>query len=120
MVNAAQLPVRMFDFARPGAEAAHPAGIPMVAIKIICGCGQKYAFNVYPLNGQMPAPIQCPVCGMDGTAVANEAIARALGAQPCLLRLNPCPPSIIRRQGRAKKAAGNGGITSWPDGAAHG
>jgi hypothetical protein len=54
----------------------------MVAIKIICGCGQKYAFNVYPLNGRMPAPVQCPVCGMDGTAVANEAIARTLGAQP--------------------------------------
>jgi hypothetical protein len=50
----------------------------MVAIKIICGCGQKYAFNVHPLNGRMPAPVQCPVCGMDGTAVANEAIARAL------------------------------------------
>jgi hypothetical protein len=54
----------------------------MVAIKIICVCGQKYAFNVHPLNGRMPAPIQCPVCGMDGTAVANEAITRALGAQP--------------------------------------
>lgn len=50
----------------------------MVAVKIICGCGQKYAFDVYPLNGRMPAPVQCPVCGMDGTAVANEAIARAL------------------------------------------
>jgi hypothetical protein len=53
----------------------------MVAIKIICGCGQKYAFDVHPLNGRMPAPVQCPVCGMDGTAVANEAIARTLGAQ---------------------------------------
>jgi hypothetical protein len=50
----------------------------MVAIKIICGCGQKYAFNVYPLHGRMPAPVQCPVCGLDGTVVANEAIARAL------------------------------------------
>ena len=54
----------------------------MVAIKIICGCGQKYAFDVHPLNGRMPAPVQCPVCGRDGTAVANEAIARTLGAQP--------------------------------------
>jgi hypothetical protein len=50
----------------------------MVAIKIICGCGQKYAFNVQPLDGRMPVPVQCPVCGMDGTAAANEAIARAL------------------------------------------
>ena len=57
----------------------------MVAIKIICVCGQKYAFNVYPVNGRMPEPIQCPVCGMDGTAVANEAIARALN-NPAAIR----------------------------------
>jgi hypothetical protein len=61
----------------------------MVAIKIICSCGQKYAFDVYPLNGRMPAPVQCPVCGMDGTAVANEAIARTLGAQPMPALNNP-------------------------------
>ncbi len=62
----------------------------MVAIKIICGCGQKYAFDVHPLNGRMPAPVQCPVCGMDGTAVANEAIARTLGAQSA----PPAPQSV--------------------------
>jgi hypothetical protein len=54
----------------------------MVAIKIICGCGQKYAFDVHPVNGRMPAPVQCPVCGKDGTAAANEAIARAFAARP--------------------------------------
>jgi hypothetical protein len=63
----------------------------MVAIKIICSCGQKYAFDVYPLNGRMPAPVQCPVCGMDGTAVANEAIARALGSQPAPPAPQPGP-----------------------------
>ena len=63
----------------------------MVAIKIICGCGQKYAFDVYPLNGRMPAPVQCPVCGMDGTAVANEVIARTLGAQPVPPATQPVP-----------------------------
>ena len=51
----------------------------MVNIKIICGCGQKYSFDVYPFNGRMPAPVQCPVCGMDGTAAANEIMARTLG-----------------------------------------
>jgi hypothetical protein len=61
----------------------------MVAIKIICSCGQKYAFDVYPLNGRMPAPVQCPVCGMDGTVIANEAIARALGAQSAPALNNP-------------------------------
>lgn len=48
----------------------------MVNIKIICGCGQKYSFDVYPLNRRMPAPVQCPVCGLDGTAAANEILAR--------------------------------------------
>jgi hypothetical protein len=54
----------------------------MVNIKIICGCGQKYAFDVFPFNGRMPAPVQCPVCGMDGTAAANEIMARTLGPPP--------------------------------------
>src|ERR1035438_7107501 len=63
----------------------------MVAVKIICGCGQKYAFDVYPLNGRMPALVQCPVCGMDGTAVANEVIARTLGTQPVPPAPQPVP-----------------------------
>lgn len=63
----------------------------MVTIKIICGCGQKYAFDVYPFNGRMPAPVQCPVCGMDGTAAANEIMARTLGAQPVPLALQSKP-----------------------------
>ncbi len=54
----------------------------MATVKIICGCGQKYAFDVQPLNGRMPAPVQCPVCGRDVTAIANEVIERTLGAQP--------------------------------------
>jgi septal ring factor EnvC (AmiA/AmiB activator) len=48
-----------------------------VLVKIVCICGQKYAFDVYPVNGQMPAPVQCPVCGRDGTAVANQIIAQS-------------------------------------------
>ncbi len=60
-----------------------------VPVKIVCSCGQKYAFDVYPLNGRMPSPIRCPVCGVDGTAVANEIIALALKAQPAPLMLRP-------------------------------
>ena len=60
-----------------------------VPVKIVCSCGQKYAFDVYPLNGCMPSPIKCPVCGVDGTAVANEIIAIALKAQPSPLILRP-------------------------------
>jgi len=60
-----------------------------VPVKIVCSCGQKYAFDVYPLNGRMPSPIRCPVCGADGTALANEIIALAIKAQPAPLMLRP-------------------------------
>jgi len=50
----------------------------MMLIKVQCTCGQKYAFDVEPLNGRMPQPVKCPVCGADGTAAANEIIARKL------------------------------------------
>jgi hypothetical protein len=60
-----------------------------VPVKIVCSCGQKYAFDVYPLNGGMPSPVKCPVCGVDGTAVANEIIAIALQAQPSPLIIRP-------------------------------
>lgn len=50
-----------------------------IPVKIICGCGQKYTFDVYPVDGRMPAPVGCPVCGKDGTGTANEIIALALG-----------------------------------------
>jgi hypothetical protein len=53
-----------------------------IPVKIVCGCGQKYAFDVYPENGRMPVPVRCPVCGADGTAVANEIIALTLGLRP--------------------------------------
>ena len=64
-----------------------------VPVKIACGCGQKYAFDVYPLNGRMPSPIRCPVCGADGTAVANEIIARALNKPPPPSPATPPPTS---------------------------
>lgn len=49
----------------------------MTSIKIECGCGQRYAFDVEPVNGQMPYTVACPVCGADGTSVANEVIAQS-------------------------------------------
>ena len=38
----------------------------MIAIKIQCGCGQKYAFDTEPVDGRMSYTIACPVCGADG------------------------------------------------------
>lgn len=48
-------------------------------VKVQCGCGLKYAFDVEPVDGRMPATIFCPKCGGDGTASANEMIAAQLG-----------------------------------------
>jgi hypothetical protein len=63
----------------------------MIPIKIQCGCGQRYAFDVEPVNGRMSSAVACPVCGMDGTAAANEMIAQTLAAQPAA-----APPPITR------------------------
>ncbi len=54
----------------------------MIPIKIECGCGQRYAFDVEPVSGQMPSAVACPVCGADGTAAANAALAQNAPAQP--------------------------------------
>jgi hypothetical protein len=48
----------------------------MIAVKVQCGCGQRYAFDIEPVEGRMPYPVACPACGADGTAAANEIIAR--------------------------------------------
>lgn len=70
----------------------------MITIKIQCGCGQKYAFDVEPAEGGMSAPVACPVCGLDGTAVANQVIAQSLEAvavpaAPGLRLHSPVPPA---------------------------
>jgi hypothetical protein len=61
----------------------------MVYVKIVCPCGQKYAFDVFPVNNQLPSPVKCPVCRADGTAAANEILAQKLAqklvSQPSLL-----------------------------------
>lgn len=51
-------------------------------IKLQCGCGTKYKFEVEPVNGRMPNRAQCPNCGNDGTYEANEIIARKIQYAP--------------------------------------
>jgi hypothetical protein len=63
-----------------------------LAIKVYCDCGQKYAFEVYPLDGRMPVPVACPVCRRDGTAEANRIIARALNGETRQL-----PPASVNQ-----------------------
>jgi hypothetical protein len=52
----------------------------MIPIKIQCGCGQEYAFEIEPLQGKMPNAVECPACGADGTTAANQSIAEQLAA----------------------------------------
>src|SRR5579864_6593970 len=72
----------------------------MIPIKIRCGCGQKYAFDVEPVECAMGYAVLCPVCGVDGTALANELIAERLGAD------SPSAPALrIGRQASAPATA---------------
>ncbi len=66
----------------------------MIPIKIQCGCGQRYAFEIEAVNGRMPHAVACPVCGADGTGVANEYLAE----------FAPVAPQL------AVRAAGGGGL----------
>jgi hypothetical protein len=43
-------------------------------IKLECECGQRFAFEVEPVNSRMPAPVECPACGADRTPAANAVI----------------------------------------------
>jgi len=46
-------------------------------LKVVCQCGQKFKFDVEPVNGQMPFAVNCPACNADGTAAANALLAAA-------------------------------------------
>ena len=43
----------------------------MIELKVHCDCGQKYKFDVEPVNNQMPFTVACPICKQDGTPKAN-------------------------------------------------
>jgi hypothetical protein len=47
----------------------------LIRIKLLCECGQRFAFEVEPINGRMPSPVACPACGTDKTDAANASLA---------------------------------------------
>src|SRR6266481_740327 len=67
----------MADFISAGFSPILITNLTMVPIKIQCECGQRYAFEIEPVNGRMPSAVTCPSCGADGTAAANVAIAQS-------------------------------------------
>jgi len=60
-------------------------------IKIVCGCGQKYIFEVDPENGLMPGSVQCPACGADGTQEANDILTQLFPDAPAE------PPPVVAK-----------------------
>jgi hypothetical protein len=70
----------------------------MAPVKIECECGQRYAFDVEPVDARMPAAIACPTCGADGTPAANESITRhfatAAPVTPVIRMISPAPATI--------------------------
>src|SRR5262245_49113719 len=51
-------------------------------VKVTCNCGTKYKFDVEPVHGRMPMQVNCPSCGDDGTAQANEILRQAFSTRP--------------------------------------
>jgi hypothetical protein len=49
-------------------------------VKVECPCGQRYKFDIEPVNGRMPTTVSCPVCALDGTAVAEAIIQQGLAS----------------------------------------
>jgi hypothetical protein len=69
---------------------------PMVYVKLVCHqCNQKYAFDVLPVNNQMPVPVKCPVCKADGTPAANLFLAqKMMGIMPATPAPQPPVPVV--------------------------
>jgi uncharacterized protein YxjI len=63
-------------------------------IKIQCGCGTKYKFDVEPVNGRLPVAVTCPNCGASGITDANQQISQRLGSSPPAAAAAPLAAAI--------------------------
>lgn len=70
--------------------------LAIMELKVICNCGQKYKFDVEPVQGRMPFSVQCPVCGMDGTPTANSNLSELIPpvSQPAVAKVAPFIASV--------------------------
>jgi len=71
----------------------------MRELKVQCDCGQKFKFDVEPVNNQMPFTVACPICNRDGTEKANMLLRAQAGVAPApagvpipLTHAMPVPP----------------------------
>ncbi len=77
----------------------------MPEIKVECDCGQRFKFDVSPVNGQMPYVVNCPVCGADGTAKANAILASMPQAASILASAAPMLNRPVLRVSAADQVA---------------
>jgi hypothetical protein len=77
-------------------------------IKVQCGCGTKFAFDVEPVNGRMPVRVNCPGCGADGTDLANEVIRQKLDDAAPVLQETPAPDGPSLRVEKSSQPASTG------------
>src|SRR6266542_3018129 len=76
----------------------------MMEVKIQCGCGTRYKFDWEPASG-LPAAVQCPTCGGDGTSAANQIIRQGLpssGGAPSMV--GPTSRASLRVTGASEQA----------------
>src|SRR5271167_4554044 len=63
-------------------------------VKVQCGCGARFEFEVEPVNERMPVSINCPVCNADATELANAVIRQQSTAPAVGIAAAPVmPPS---------------------------
>jgi len=75
----------------------------MMEVKVQCDCGQKYKFDVEPVNGRMPFTVACPICGADGTAKANAILRETIVYQiPAPTSPTPPPPPPVLEPTRVR------------------
>lgn len=80
----------------------------MMEVKIQCGCGTRYKFDWESAGGQVPAAVQCPSCGGDGTAAARQIVMQnqAAGGRAAASVSGPAPARVGLRVTLAPEAAG--------------
>ena len=85
-------------------------------LKVVCNCGQKFAFDVEPVNGRMPVSVSCPGCGRDGTQAANDLLSQhfpnqappipmAIAVQPAVAAAPTVPAGRLQINRSAPAAA---------------
>jgi hypothetical protein len=70
-----------------------------VPIKLQCGCGQRYSFDVEPISNRMPTAVACPSCGADGTVAANAILAQRVQPQAVIAVPAPVPVAAVTTPG---------------------